>query len=96
MASAEKTQEELDNPKPERDQGCSSGKPTAQLQSEKEPSSTGEGQAASPKNLGADAKKCTEKAPGESEDQQNDSTVSSVWDSAVPHAESLGASLGES
>ncbi|XP_065712984.1 IQ domain-containing protein C [Patagioenas fasciata] len=92
-ASAEKPQEEVDNPEPERDQGCSSGKPTAQLQSEKEPSPTGEGHAASPKNLGADAKKCTEKAPGESEDQQNDSTMLSAWETAVLHAESLGASL---
>ncbi|PKK18972.1 IQ motif containing C [Columba livia] len=88
-ASAEKPQ---DKPEPERDQGCSSGNATAQLQSEKEPSSAGEGHAASPKNLGADAKKCTEKSPGESEDRQNDSTVLSAWDSAVLHAESLGAS----
>lgn len=96
--SAEKLQEEPDTSEPERDWGCSSVKPTARLQSEKEMSSTGEGDVASPPNLRADADKCTEKgcsAPAESEDQQNDSNVSAVWDSAVLEAESLEASLGK-
>ncbi|GAB0199432.1 IQ domain-containing protein C [Grus japonensis] len=94
--SAEKLQEEPDTSEPERDWGCSSVKPTARLQSEKEMSSMGEGDVASPPNLRADADKCTEKgcsAPAESEDQQNDSNVSAVWDSAVLEAESLEASL---
>ncbi|KFV93739.1 hypothetical protein N327_12141, partial [Fulmarus glacialis] len=92
-ASAEKPQEELDASEPERDWGCSSVKPTAQLQSEKELSSAG---VMSPPNLGADADKCTEKgcgAPAESEDWQNSSSVSSVWDSANLEAESLEACL---
>lgn len=95
-ASAEKPQEELDVSEPERDWGCSSVKPTAQLQSEKELSSAGEGDVVSPPNLGADADECTEKgcgAPAESEDWQNDSSVSSVWDSANLEAESLEACL---
>ncbi|KFV51559.1 hypothetical protein N341_10002, partial [Tyto alba] len=93
-ASAEKTQEELDTSEPERDWGCSSVKPTAQLQSEKEPSSAGEGEVASPPNLGADAEKRPEEgcsAPAESEDWQNDSSVSPVWGSAALEAESLEA-----
>ncbi|KFZ62933.1 hypothetical protein N338_07862, partial [Podiceps cristatus] len=95
-ASAEKPREELDASEAERDRGCSALKPTAQLQSEKELSSAGEGDAATPPNLGADADKCTEKgcsAPAESEDWQNDSSASSAWDSAVLEAESLEACL---
>ncbi|XP_075029341.1 IQ domain-containing protein C isoform X2 [Calonectris borealis] len=97
-ASTEKPQEELDASEPERDWGCSSVKPTAQLQSEKELSSAGEGNVVSPPNLGADADKCTEKgcsAPAESEDWQNDGSASSVWDSANLEAESLEACLGK-
>ncbi|KFQ52857.1 hypothetical protein N334_08216, partial [Pelecanus crispus] len=93
-ASAEKPQEELGASEPERDCGCSSVKPTAQLQSEKELSSAGEGNVVSPSNLGADADKCTEKvcsAPADSEGWQNKSSVCSVWDSAVLEAESLEA-----
>ncbi|XP_009707165.1 PREDICTED: IQ domain-containing protein C, partial [Cariama cristata] len=95
-ASAEKPQEELDASEPEQDWGCSSVNPTAQLQSKKELSSAGEGEVVSPPNLGADANRCTEKrcsAPAESEDWQNDSTVSSVWDSAILEAEPLEACL---
>ncbi|KFQ84926.1 hypothetical protein N337_03848, partial [Phoenicopterus ruber ruber] len=95
-ASAEEPQEELDASGAERDQGCSSVKPTAQLQSEKELSSAGEGDAVSPPNLGADADTRAEtgrSAPAESEGWQNDSHVSSAWDSAVPEAESLEACL---
>uniref|UniRef100_A0A663EJ57 IQ motif containing C n=1 Tax=Aquila chrysaetos chrysaetos TaxID=223781 RepID=A0A663EJ57_AQUCH len=95
-ASAEKPQEEVDASEPERDWDCSSVKPTAQLESQKELSSTGEGDAATPPNPGADADKCTEKecaAPAESEDWQNDSNVSSVWDSAVLEAESFESCL---
>ncbi|XP_072741357.1 IQ domain-containing protein C isoform X5 [Ciconia boyciana] len=91
-ASAEKPQEELDASEPDRDWVCSSVKPTAQLQSEKELSSAGEGGGVSSPNLD----KRTEKgcgAPAESEDWQNGSSVSSVWDSAVPEAESLEACL---
>ncbi|XP_075378635.1 IQ domain-containing protein C isoform X2 [Mycteria americana] len=91
-ASAEKPQEEPDACEPDRDWVCSSVKPTAQLQSEKEPSSAGEGGGVSPPNLD----KGTEKgcgAPAESEDWQNGSSVSSVWDSTVPEAESLEACL---
>lgn len=97
-ASAEKPQEEVDASEPEHDWDCSSVKPTAQLESQKELSSTGEGDAANPPNPGADADKCTEKecaAPAESEDWQNDSTVSSVWDSAVLEAESFESCLGK-
>ncbi|KAM9606389.1 IQ domain-containing protein C isoform 3-T3 [Morphnus guianensis] len=95
-ASAEKPQEEVDTSEPEHDRDCSSVKPTAQLESQKELSSTGEDDAANPPNPGADADKCTEKecaAPAESEDWQNDSNVSSVWDSAVLEAESLESCL---
>ncbi|XP_050766003.1 IQ domain-containing protein C isoform X1 [Gymnogyps californianus] len=95
-ASAEKPQEELDASEPERDWGCSSVKPRARLQSEEELNSVGEGDVASPPNLGADADKHAEKgcsAPAESEDWQNDSNVSSVWDSAILEAESLEACL---
>ncbi|KAM6115764.1 IQ domain-containing protein C isoform 2-T2 [Phoenicopterus ruber ruber] len=95
-ASAEEPQEEPDASGAERDQGCSSVKPTAQLQSEKELSSAGEGDAVSPPNLGADADTRAEtgrSAPAESEGWQNDSHVSSAWDSAVPEAESLEACL---
>ncbi|XP_074903422.1 IQ domain-containing protein C isoform X4 [Buteo buteo] len=95
-ASAEKPQEEVDASEPEHDWDCSSVKPTAQLDSQKELSSTGEGDAANPPDPGADADKCTEKecaAPAESEDWQNDSNVSSVWDSAVLEAESFESCL---
>ncbi|XP_069659085.1 IQ domain-containing protein C isoform X2 [Haliaeetus albicilla] len=95
-ASAEKPQEEVDASEPEHDWDCSSVKPTAQLESQKELSSTGEGDAANPPNPRADADKCTEKecaAPAESEDWQNDSNVSSVWDSAVLEAESFESCL---
>ncbi|XP_074018243.1 IQ domain-containing protein C [Numenius arquata] len=88
-ASAENPQKELDTSEPERDWGCSGEKPTAQLQSEKELSSTGEGDGVSPPNPGGDADKCTEKgcgAPAESQEWQNDS--------GVLEAESLEASLG--
>ncbi|XP_074706895.1 IQ domain-containing protein C [Strix aluco] len=94
--SAEKLQEELDASEPERDWGCSSVKPTAQLQSEKELSSPGEGDVVSPPDLEADAEKHAEKGcntPAGGEDWQNDSSVSSVWDSAVLEAESLEACL---
>ncbi|KAM9268202.1 IQ domain-containing protein C [Morus bassanus] len=94
--STEKPQEELDASEPERDWGCSSVKPPAQLQSKKELSSVGEGDVVSPPNLGADDDKCTEKggsAPAESEDWQNDSSIPSAWDSAVLEAESLEACL---
>ncbi|KFV54361.1 hypothetical protein N328_06687, partial [Gavia stellata] len=95
-ASAEKPQEELDASEPERDWGCSSVKPTAQLQSEKELSSVAEGDVVSSPHLSADADKRTEKgfsAPAESEDWQNDSCASSAWDSAILEAESLEACL---
>lgn len=73
-------------------------KPTAQLQSEKELSSVGEGDVVSPPNLGADADKCTGEgcsAPAESEDWQNDSSGTAVWDGAILEAESLEACLGK-
>ncbi|XP_052666956.1 IQ domain-containing protein C isoform X1 [Harpia harpyja] len=95
-ASAEKPQEEVDASEPEHDRDCSSVKPRAQLESQKELSSTGEGDAANPPNPRADADKCTEKecaAPAESEDWQNDSNVSSVWDSTVLEAESFESCL---
>ncbi|XP_009944813.1 PREDICTED: IQ domain-containing protein C [Leptosomus discolor] len=89
---AVKQPEELDASEPGQDRGCSSGNPTAQLQSEKEPSSVGEGDVVTPPDLGADADKRAEEgrsAPAESEDGQNVSNVSSGWDSAVLEAESL-------
>ncbi|KAM6235501.1 IQ domain-containing protein C [Spheniscus humboldti] len=95
-ASAEKPQEELDASEPERDWGCSGVKPTAQPQSEKELSSAGEGDVVSPPNLGADADKCTGEgcsAPAESEDWQNDSSGTSVWEGAILEADSLEACL---
>ncbi|KFP10884.1 IQ domain-containing protein C, partial [Egretta garzetta] len=95
-ASAEKPLEELDASEPEWDRGCGSAEPTAQLQSEKELSSVGEGDVARPPHLGAGAGERTEKgcgAPAESADGQNDNSVSSVWDSAFLEAESLEAHL---
>ncbi|XP_054251223.1 IQ domain-containing protein C [Indicator indicator] len=91
-ASTEKPQEELDTTAPEQDQGCSDVEPAAQLQSEKELSSVGEGHAVSPPNLGADADKGSAKdpsAPAESQDWQEDSSISSVWDSTALEPESL-------
>ncbi|XP_010177125.1 PREDICTED: IQ domain-containing protein C, partial [Mesitornis unicolor] len=87
-ASAEKPQEELDASEAERDWGCSDVKPTAQLQSEKEVSSAGEGDAASPQNLRTDATEEGCSAPAESEGWQNDSNPRSVLE-----AESLEAFL---
>ncbi|KAM6314048.1 IQ domain-containing protein C [Podargus strigoides] len=95
-ASAEKPQEELGTSEPERDCDCSSVNPTAQLPSTKEPSCVGEDDVLSPPDLRADADKSTGKGcstPAESEDWQNDSSVSSVWDSTVLEAESLRACL---
>ncbi|KAM6043634.1 IQ domain-containing protein C [Theristicus caerulescens] len=95
-ASAEKPQEELDASEPEREWGCSGVKPTAQLQSEKEPSSAGEGDVVSPPDGGADADKRADRGcgtPAEREERQNDSSVSSAWDSATLEAESLEARL---
>ncbi|XP_010077858.1 PREDICTED: IQ domain-containing protein C, partial [Pterocles gutturalis] len=89
-ASAEKPQEKLDASEPERDWGCSGVSPTAQLQSKEELSSVGEGEAASPPDLGAGADKWTGEgcsAPAESEDWQKDGSVSPVWDSTVPETE---------
>lgn len=96
-ASTEKTEQELDASEPERDWGCSSSsvKPTAQLQSEEDPSSLGECDVARPPNPGADTDKSTAKgcsALAESEEWQN-SSVSSVWDSTVQESESLEACL---
>ncbi|XP_055654135.1 uncharacterized protein LOC101924899 isoform X1 [Falco peregrinus] len=94
-AGTEKAQE-LDASEPERDWGCSSVNPTAQLQSKKELSSMGEGDGVSPPDFGADATKCTEKVcipPAENEDWQNGSDISSVWDDAVLGAESLEGCL---
>ncbi|XP_054026863.1 IQ domain-containing protein C [Dryobates pubescens] len=91
-ASTEKAQEELHTTEPEQDQGCSDVEPSAQLQKQKELSSGGEGHAVSPPNLGADADKGTEKgpsAPAEKQDWQEDSSVSSVWDSTALEPESL-------
>ena len=71
-------------------------KPAAQPQSEKELSR--EGDVASPPDPGTDADKRAEEgrgAVGESEDWQNDSVVSSGWDSAALEAEALEASLGK-
>ncbi|XP_074419070.1 IQ domain-containing protein C isoform X2 [Larus michahellis] len=96
-ASTEKLQEELDTSEPEQDWGCSTVKPTAQLQSQKELSSVGEGDGVSPPSPEADADKCTEKgcsAPAESEEWQNDSNAFPAWDSGVLEAESLEACLG--
>lgn len=96
-ASTEKTEQELDASEPERDWGCSSSsvKPTAQLQSEEDPSSLGECDVARPPNPGADTDKSTAKgcsALAESEEWQN-SSVSSVWDSTVQESEFLEACL---
>ncbi|XP_040443676.1 uncharacterized protein LOC121085253 isoform X2 [Falco naumanni] len=94
-AGTEKAQE-LDASEPERDWGCSSVNPTAQLQSKKELSSMGEGDGVSPPDFGADATKCTEKVcipPAENEDWRNGSDISSVWDDAVLEAESLEGCL---
>nr|XP_009929582.1 PREDICTED: IQ domain-containing protein C [Opisthocomus hoazin] len=93
-ANAEKPPEQLDAPEPERDCGWSSVKPAAQPQSEKELSR--EGDVASPPDPGTDADKRAEEgrgAVGESEDWQNDSVVSSGWDSAALEAEALEAGL---
>ncbi|XP_064327366.1 IQ domain-containing protein C [Phalacrocorax carbo] len=95
-ASAEKPQEELDASEPQRDWGCSNVKPTAQLQGKKELSAVGEGDLVSTPNLGADADKCAEKghrAPAESGDWQNSSSVPSARDGALLEAESLEACL---
>ncbi|KAM6045234.1 IQ domain-containing protein C-like isoform 1-T2 [Chlamydotis macqueenii] len=95
-ASAEKTQEELDDSEPERDRGCGRVRPTAPLPSEKEPCSPREGGVARPPNLGAEADKCTEKggsAPAESRGRQDNGSASSAWDSAVLEAWSLEAGL---
>ncbi|XP_048781466.1 IQ domain-containing protein C isoform X3 [Lagopus muta] len=95
--STEKTQQDLDVPKPEWDWGSSNSvKPTAQLQSEKELSSVGECRVASPANLGAVTGKSTEKrcsAPSESKEWQNSSSISSVWDSTDLEPGSLKACL---
>ncbi|XP_052554849.1 uncharacterized protein LOC128088392 isoform X2 [Tympanuchus pallidicinctus] len=95
--STEKTQQELDVPKPEWDWGSSNSvKRTARLQSEKELSSVGECRVASPANLGAVTSKSTEKscsAPSESKEWQNSSSISSVWDSTDLEPGSLKACL---
>ncbi|XP_068273802.1 IQ domain-containing protein C isoform X2 [Nyctibius grandis] len=90
--SAEKPQEELDASEPERDRDCGSVNPAAPLQSKQELSSAGEGDVVTPPDLGADADRGTEKgcsSPAESEDWQNDSSVSSVWASTSLEAEAL-------
>ncbi|KAM6239892.1 IQ domain-containing protein C [Porphyrio hochstetteri] len=92
--SADKTQGGLDASKPEQDGGSSNPNPPAQLQSENKVSSAGEGDEGSHPNLRADASECPGKepsAPAGSQEQQNDSDVSSVWDSAI--LESLEAKL---
>ncbi|KAM9369657.1 IQ domain-containing protein C [Phaethornis superciliosus] len=93
--SAEKTQEiELDTSEPERD--CSSGNPATQLPSKEELNLAGDSDGTNPTNLGHGAHQHTKKgcsAPAETEDWQNDSIVSSVWDSTLLGAESLEASL---
>ncbi|XP_068015353.1 IQ domain-containing protein C [Melanerpes formicivorus] len=89
-ASTEKPQEELHTT--EQDQGCSDVEPSAQLQKEKELSSGGEGHAVVPPDLGADADKGTEKgpsAPAEEQDWQQDSSISSLWDSTALEPEPL-------
>lgn len=95
--STEKTQQELDVSKPERDWGSSNSvKPTAQLQSEKELNSMGGCNAARPPNLGAAAGKSTERrcsAPAQSKEWQNTSSISSVWDSTDLEPGSLKACL---
>ncbi|XP_015738791.1 IQ domain-containing protein C isoform X4 [Coturnix japonica] len=95
--STEKTQQELDVLKPERDWGSSNSmKHVAQLQSEKELSSMGECNGANPPNLGAVAGKSTEKrrsVPAQSKEWQNTSSVSSVWDSTDLEPGSLNACM---
>ncbi|XP_030320174.1 IQ domain-containing protein C isoform X1 [Calypte anna] len=94
--SAENPQEvELDTSEPEQD--CSSGNPATQLQSKEELNMAGDSDGTNPTNLGGGDHQHTKKgcsAPSESEDWQNDSIVSSAWDSALLGAESLEASLG--
>ncbi|XP_071624090.1 IQ domain-containing protein C isoform X2 [Heliangelus exortis] len=95
-ASAENPQEvELDTSEPEHD--CSTGNPATQLQSKEELNVAGDSDGTNPTTLGGGDHQHTKKgcsAPAESEDWQNDGTVSSVWDSTLLGAESLEASLG--
>ncbi|XP_072211313.1 IQ domain-containing protein C isoform X2 [Excalfactoria chinensis] len=95
--STEKTQQELDVSKPEQDWGSNSSmKPMAQLQSEKDLSSMGECNVASPPDLGAVKGKSTEKrcsAPAQSKEWQNSSSISSVWDSTDLEPGSLKACM---
>ncbi|XP_065600781.1 IQ domain-containing protein C-like isoform X2 [Cyrtonyx montezumae] len=89
--STEKTQQELDVSKPEKDWGCSSSmKPTAQLQNKKECN------VSSSPDLRPIAGKSSEKrcsAPAQSKEWQNTSSISSVWDSADLEPGSLKACL---
>ncbi|XP_069731518.1 IQ domain-containing protein C [Phaenicophaeus curvirostris] len=86
--SAEKQREEPDASEPERDGGCRDVKPPAQLQSGNGLSCAGGDNAPCP---GAGVDKCVDEGPGaSSKGWQDDSSVSSVWDSEFLEAESLG------
>ncbi|XP_064028821.1 IQ domain-containing protein C [Pogoniulus pusillus] len=93
-ASTEKAQEELGTAEPEQDGGCSDVEPSAQLQNERDLSSGAEGNAVSPPNPGADASTAEgHSAPAESQDWQELSSITSVWDSTALEPEALGDCL---
>ncbi|XP_053942591.1 translation initiation factor IF-2 isoform X2 [Cuculus canorus] len=90
-ASTEKPPEEPDASEPEQDSGCSGIKAPAQPQSGNGLSCAGGGAAVSPPPLGAGADKCADEGHGASEEAwQDNSSVSSVWDSELLEAESHG------